>query len=82
MAIGGDHFPDRAAVMAGILSADAIAGSLAYLPLMGVVSVTVGFSVAILRIAVFCVCAAAALVIIGWLPTTSPVRQGTLAPRN
>jgi fucose permease len=65
MTIGGDRFPGRAAAMSGILSAAGIVGSLAYPPLMGVMSVTVGLSIAMLGIAVLSGGAAAALAVVG-----------------
>ena len=76
MAIGGDRFPDRAAAMSGILAAAAIIGSLAYPPLMGVMSVTVGLQAAMLGTAVFGACAAVALVIVGRMPASSSVVRG------
>jgi fucose permease len=68
MAIGGERFPGRSAAMSGILSAAGIAGSLAYPPLMGVISVTAGLPTAMAGTAVFGASAAVALVIVGRLP--------------
>ena len=68
MAIGGERFPGRSAAMSGILSAAAIGGSLAYPPLMGVISVTAGLPTAMAGTAVFGACAAVALVIVGRMP--------------
>jgi fucose permease len=72
MAIGGDRFPGRAAAMSGILGAAGVIGSLAYPPLMGVMSVTVGLSIAMLGIAVLSGAAAVALVIVGRIPPAEP----------
>jgi len=68
MTIGGDRFPGRAAAMSGILSAAGVVGSLAYPPLMGVISVNAGLGLAMLGIAVLNVCAAIALFAIGRIP--------------
>ena len=46
MAVGGERFPDRSAAMSGTLAAAAFTGSLAYPPLMGLISVTVGLPAA------------------------------------
>lgn len=70
MAIGGERFPGRSAAMSGILSAAGIAGSLAYPPLMGVISVTAGLPTAMAGTAVFGASAAVALVIVGRLPAS------------
>jgi hypothetical protein len=59
--------------MSGILAAAAIVGSLAYPPLMGVMSVTVGLQAAMLGTAVFGACAAVALLITGRMPASSAV---------
>ena len=71
MAIGGERFPGRSAAMSGILSAAGIAGSLAYPPLMGVISVTAGLPIAMAGTAVFGASAAVALVIVGRMPARS-----------
>jgi MFS family permease len=73
MAIGGERFPGRSAAMSGILSAAGIGGSLAYPPLMGVISVTAGLPTAMAGTAVFGACAAVALVILGRMPARSAV---------
>jgi fucose permease len=72
MAIGGERFPGRSAAMSGILSAAGIAGSLAYPPLMGVISVTAGLPMAMAGTAVFGISAAVALAIMGRMPVPSP----------
>jgi fucose permease len=71
MAIGGERFPDRSAAMSGILSAAGIGGSLAYPPLMGVISVTAGLPIAMAGTAVCGASAAVALVIVGRMPARS-----------
>jgi fucose permease len=71
MAIGGERFPGRSAAMSGILSAAGIGGSLAYPPLMGVISVTAGLPTAMAGTAVFGAGAALALVVVGRMPARS-----------
>jgi hypothetical protein len=71
MAIGGERFPDRSAAMTGMLSAAGIGGSLAYPPLMGVISVTAGLPIAMAGTAVCGAAAAVALVIVGRMPVRS-----------
>ncbi len=79
MAIGGERFPGRSAAMSGILSAAGIAGSLAYPPLMGVISVTAGLPIAMAGTAFFGASAAVALVIVGRMPVRS-AGTGEVAP--
>ncbi len=62
MAIAGERFPDRAAAVSGILSGAAVVGTILYPPLMGVMSVTVGLTVAMLGTAVIAIGGALALV--------------------
>jgi fucose permease len=79
MAIGGERFPGRSAAMSGILSAAGIAGSLAYPPLMGVISVTAGLPIAMAGTAIFGVAGALALVIVGRMPVPSAPREEATA---
>jgi fucose permease len=72
MTIGGDRFPGRAAAMTGILSAAGVVGSLAYPPLMGVISVTVGLQVAMLGIAALDGCALVALLVMNRFSRPEP----------
>lgn len=72
MAIGGERFPGRSAAMSGILSAAGIGGSLAYPPLMGVISVTAGLPTAMAGTAVFGAFAAVALLVVGRMPARVP----------
>ncbi len=48
IAIGGERHPDRAAAVAGFLTGAAVVGSIAYPPVMGLLSVTVGLTIAML----------------------------------
>jgi nitrate/nitrite transporter NarK len=72
MTIGGDRFPGRAAAMTGVLSAAGVVGSLAYPPLMGVISVTAGLQVAMLGIAVLDGFALIALLLVNRLSRPEP----------
>jgi len=80
MAIGGDRFPDRAAAMSGLLAASGVVGSLAYPPLMGVVSVTAGLSLAMLGTGVCVALAAVALVVVGRLPARDQPSPAGVTP--
>ena len=44
MAVGGDRYPTRSAAVSGFLSGMAVIGSIAYPPIMGFLSVTVGLA--------------------------------------
>ena len=60
MAIGGERFPDRSAAVGGALTGMAVVGSTIYPPAMGLLSVTVGLTVAMLgsaALAIVCVLA-------------------------
>lgn len=60
VAIGGERFPDRSAAVGGSLTGMAVVGSTIYPPLMGILSVTVGLTVAMLgnaALAIVCVLA-------------------------
>ena len=52
VALGGEHRPDRSAAVGGSLTGMAVVGSTIYPPVMGVLSVTVGLTVAMLGTAV------------------------------
>ncbi len=66
IAIGGKRYPDRPAAVSGFLGGTAVIGSLIYPPVMGLLSVTVGLSVAMLGNVVLALACAAALVLVGW----------------
>jgi fucose permease len=68
MAIGGDRYPDRSAAVSGLLSGAAVTGSIVYPPIMGLLSVTVGLTVAMLGTVVLGLACAAALVLVGRMP--------------
>lgn len=60
VAIGGERFPDRSAAVGGALTGMAVIGSTIYPPAMGLLSVTVGLTVAMLgsaALAIVCVLA-------------------------
>jgi fucose permease len=60
VAIGGERFPDRSAAVGGSLTGMAVVGSTIYPPAMGLLSVTVGLTVAMLgsaALAIVCVLA-------------------------
>ncbi len=48
IAIGGERHPDRSAAVAGVLAGAAVIGSVVYPPVMGLLSVTVGLTIAML----------------------------------
>lgn len=60
VAIGGERYPDRSAAVGGSLTGMAVIGSTIYPPAMGLISVTVGLTVAMLgsaALAIVCVIA-------------------------
>jgi MFS transporter, FHS family, glucose/mannose:H+ symporter len=61
VAIGGERFPDRSAAVGGSLTGMAVIGSTIYPPAMGLLSVTVGLTVAMLGNAVLAVACVLAL---------------------
>lgn len=65
IAIGGERYPDRSAAVGGLLSGAAVAGTIIYPPLMGLMSVTVGLTVAMLGTVLLLVAAAGALALVG-----------------
>jgi fucose permease len=78
VALGGEHRPDRSAAVGGSLTGMAVVGSTIYPPVMGVLSVTVGLTVAMLGTAILAVGCAIALIAFGW--ATGPV--GRRQPRS
>jgi fucose permease len=65
IAIGGERYPDRSASVGGSLTGMAIVGSIVYPPAMGLLSVTVGLTVAMLGTVVLALVSAGALVAFG-----------------
>jgi MFS transporter, OFA family, oxalate/formate antiporter len=68
MAVGGDRFPGRAAAVSGFLSGVAIIGAVAYPPVMGFLSVTVGLGVAMGGAAVLALVCSGVLYLVGRAP--------------
>ena len=66
IALGGERYRDRSAAVSGFLGGTAVAGSIIYPPIMGLLSVTVGLTVAMLGNAVLATACATALVLAGW----------------
>ena len=65
VALGGERHPERSAAVGGSLTGMAIVGSIVYPPLMGVLSVTVGLTVAMLGTVVMAIVSGLALVTYG-----------------
>ncbi len=65
MAIGGDRYPDRSAAVSGFLAGSAVLGSIAYPPVMGLMSVTIGLPAAMFGTALLGLACAAALTLSG-----------------
>ena len=65
MAIGGDRYPDRSAAVSGFLAGSAVLGSIAYPPVMGLMSVTIGLPAAMFGTALLALACAAALTLSG-----------------
>lgn len=65
MAVGGDLFPERAAAVSGFLSGAAVIGSIVYPPIMGLMSVTIGLTAAMLGSALIGFASAGALALSG-----------------
>lgn len=65
VAIGGDRYPDRSASVAGILTGMGNIGAIAYPPMMGFLSVTIGLGAAMFGNALLALAAAATLVVFG-----------------
>jgi fucose permease len=62
-AIGGERYPDRSAAVGGLLTGFGVIGGTVYPPLMGVLSVTVGLTVAMLGNVVLGLACAGALIV-------------------
>jgi fucose permease len=65
VAIGGERYPDRSASVGGSLTGMAIVGSIVYPPAMGILSVTVGLTAAMLGTVVLALASAGALIAFG-----------------
>ena len=78
VAIGGERFPDRSAAVGGSLTGMAVVGSTIYPPAMGLLSVTVGLTVAMLGNAVLAVACVLAL----WAFSRATVPRSTAEPRT
>jgi len=76
VAIGGERYPDRSASVGGSLTGMAIIGSIVYPPAMGLLSVTVGLTAAMLGAVILALCSAGALVAFG----RATARAGALDP--
>ena len=81
-AIGGERYPDRSAAVSGLLTGWGVVGGTVYPPLMGVLSVTVGLTVAMAGTAILAVVCAGALVAFGRRPEPErperwPVREAS-----
>lgn len=63
VAIAGDLHPDRSAAVAGVLGAAAVVGAVAYPPVMGFLSVTVGLSIAMVGAAVLALASGVAILL-------------------
>jgi fucose permease len=65
IALGGERYRDRSAAVSGFLGGMAVAGSIAYPPIMGFLSVSVGLTVAMLGNVVLAIACAGALILVG-----------------
>jgi FHS family glucose/mannose:H+ symporter-like MFS transporter len=65
MAVAGDRYPTRSAAVSGFLSGCAVIGSIAYPPLMGFMSVTIGLGPAMAGAAALAFAAGVALWLVG-----------------
>jgi fucose permease len=65
IAIGGERYRDRSAAVTGFLTGTAVTGSILYPPIMGLLSVTVGLTVAMIGNAVLALASAGALLLAG-----------------
>ena len=65
IAIGGDRYPDRSAAVSGLLAGSAVVGSVVYPPIMGLLSVTVGLTAAMLGTVVLALACSGALALVG-----------------
>lgn len=65
IAVGGERYRDRSAAVSGFLTGTAVTGSILYPPIMGLLSVTVGLTIAMIGNAVLALASAGALVLAG-----------------
>jgi fucose permease len=65
LAIAGERYADRSAAVSGLLTGFGVVGGTVYPPLMGLLSVTVGLTVAMFGSAILGVVCAAAIVAFG-----------------
>ena len=65
VAIGGERYPGRSAAVGGFLSGAAVLGSVVYPPVMGLLSVTIGLTAAMLGTALLGFVGAGALLVAG-----------------
>jgi fucose permease len=65
MALAGERYPERSAAVTGFLSGSAVVGSTLYPPVVGLLSVTIGLTAAMLGNVVLAVASAGALVLLG-----------------
>lgn len=72
VALGGERYPERSAAVGGALTGMAVAGSVIYPPAMGLLSVTVGLTAAMLGNVVLALVSALALVAFGRATRRTP----------
>jgi fucose permease len=72
MAVGGDRFPGRSAAVSGFLSGIAVAGAVAYPPVMGFVSVGIGLGAAMAGAAAIAFVGSIALFLVSRQPPGDP----------
>jgi fucose permease len=65
IALGGERYRDRSAAVSGFLGGMAVAGSIAYPPIMGFLSVSVGLTVAMLGNVILAIACTGALILVG-----------------
>ncbi len=65
MVVGGDRYPDRSAAVGGYLTTAAVAGTIGFPTLMGLLSVTVGLQAAMLGTVALGMASAGALMLVG-----------------
>ena len=72
MVVAGERYPGRSAAISGTLSSAALAGTIVYPPVMGLLSVTVGLAIAMVGNAVLGLASAGALLLVGRRPAVVP----------
>lgn len=65
MALAGERYPERSAAVTGFLSGSAVVGSTIYPPVVGLLSVTIGLTAAMLGNVLLALASAGALVLLG-----------------